>query len=283
MVEQSVKVELIIPSYNRLDILQSTLKQIRILYPNLKICLGLQGKMPDRDFYAQLENDPNIRIEKLPVPSTTGTLNHCISTSQADIVLSLDDDATPCFGWLESHVAALVREPDLAYSSGREIRSTKGCSAFSEWFRIIAEWLYGIFIRHDKKLNGHIVGWITWIGIMFANFDQPGTCKINTPREGNMGIRRELFLKLGGFNKEFRGNAWGFGADFGLRMAREGKYGRYLGDAIIIHHEVPSGGSREFKKKQWFNDFLYNHRLLINNLGCQAWIGSMPRLIKKLF
>ncbi len=282
MVEPSVKVELIIPSYNRLNILQCTLKQIRTLYPNLKICLGLQGEMPDRDFHTQLECDPNIRIEKLPVPSTTGTLNHCILTSQADIVLSLDDDATPCFGWLESHVSTLVMEPDLAYTSGREIRSTKGRSAFSEWSRIIAEWIFGLFIGSDKKLNGRIVGWITWLGITFANFDQPGVCKINSPREGNMGIRRELFLKQGGFNKAFRGNAWGFGADFGLRMARVGKCGRYLGDAMIVHHETPTGGSREFKKRQWFKDYLHNHRLLINNLGYQAWIGSMPRLLKKL-
>ncbi len=281
VVEQSLTVELVIPSYNRLSILRNTLKQVRMLYPDLNICLGLQGEKPDQDFQDQLESDPCVRVEVLPVPSTTGTLNHCILSSQADIILSLDDDAVPCFGWLEAHVAAFTRDTDLVYTSGREIRSTKGISAFSDWFRIMTEWFFGLFVGCDKKLQGRIVGWINWIGLIFANFDQPGTCKINSPREGNMGIRRELFLKFSGFNKAFRGNAWGFGADFGLRLAREGKFGQYLGDAIIIHHEVSFGGSRESKKAQWFSDFFSNNKLLIHNLGPQAWIGSLPRLVKK--
>ena len=276
-------VELVIPSYNRLSTLKNTLKQTRVLYPTLKVCVGLQGNISDQDFQAQLESDPNLRIEILPTPSTTGTLNHCIISSQADIIVIFDDDAVPCFGWLEAHIKAFDEQPDLAYTSGREVRSTKERSSFSEWFRIMIEWLFGLFIGRDKKLNGRIVGWINWIGLILANFDQPGTCKINSPRECNMGIRRELFIKLGGFNQAFRGNAWGFGADFGLRMAREGKYGQYIGSAIVVHHEISRGGSREKEKSQWFHDFLHNNKLLINTLGPQAWIGSLPRLIKKRF
>jgi GT2 family glycosyltransferase len=281
--ESNLTVELVIPSYNRLNILKNTLKQIRVLYPHLKICLGLQGEMPDKDFQNQLNNDPYLRVEMLPTPSTTGTLNYCIMSSQADIVLILDDDTVPCFGWLEAHIKAFEEQPDLAYTSGREIRLTKGISAFSEWFRIMAEWIFGLFMDYDKKINGRIVGWINWIGLVFANSDQPGICKINSPKEGTMGIRRELFLKLGGFNNSFRGNAWGFGADFGLRMAKEGRYGKYRGDAIVIHHEVPSGGSRALEKSQWFRDFLYNHTLVIKNLGLQGWVGSIPRLLKRRF
>lgn len=283
VIEKGLTVELVIPSYNRLTILKDTLKQVRQLYPNLKICLGLQGERPDQDFQVQLETDPKVRVEILPTPSTTRTLNHCIIGSQADIIVILDDDAVPCFGWLEAHIKAFDEQPDLAYTSGREVRSTKGRSAFSEWFRIMIEWLFGLFLGRDNKLHGRIVGWINWIGMILANFDQPGTCKINSPRECNMGIRRELFIKLGGFNKDFRGNAWGFGADFGLRMASEGKYGQYLGSAIVVHHEVAMGGSREKEKSQWFHDFVHNNKLLINTLGPQAWIGSIPRLIKKRF
>jgi GT2 family glycosyltransferase len=106
---------------------------------------------------------------------------------------------------------------------------------------------------------------------------------INSPRGCNMAVRREPFVKIGGFNNDFKGNAWGFEADFGLRVAREkGGYGKYVGNAIVIHHEAPSGGSRNSKKDKWFSDFLYNHKLLINNIGLQAWIGSIPRLIKDI-
>jgi GT2 family glycosyltransferase len=96
-----------------------------------------------------------------------------------------------------------------------------------------------------------------------------------------MGLRKEYFIALGGFNENFRGNAWGFEADFGLRAARERKLGRYVGDAVVIHHEASGGGSRDGSKKQWLRDFMYNHKVLIGTLGPQAWLGSLPRLMKK--
>ncbi|KKO18115.1 MAG: glycosyltransferase [Candidatus Brocadia sp.] len=280
MSKSNLIVELVIPSYNRLNTLQDTLKQIRVLYPTLKVCVGLQGNVSDQDFQAQLKSDPYLRIEVLPHPSTTGTLNHCITSSQADIIVILDDDAVPCFGWLEAHIRAFDEQPDLVYTSGREVRLTKGRSAFSEWFRIMTEWFFGLFVGSDKKLNGRIVGWANKFGVILGNFNQPGICKINSPRGCNMAVRRESFLKIGGFHSGFTGNAYYFEADFGLRLAKEGYYGQYRGDAIVIHQEVPSGGSREAKRGQWFKDSLYNHKLLIHTLGPQAWIGSLPRLVK---
>jgi GT2 family glycosyltransferase len=276
-------VELIIPSYNRLPMLRESISRIRVLYPQIRICVGLQGEKPDADFQAQLDHDRLIRIEHSSVPSTTRALNYCIRTSDADIILILDDDAVPCFGWAESHIAAFRADPGLSYTCGREIRSTRGRSALSEGIRILTESFFGLFLKKDKKINGRIVGWINNLGLMFGNFDQPGTCAINTPRGCNMTIRKEPFIALNGFNENFKGNAWGFETDFGLRAARIHKLGRYVGDAVVIHHEALGGGSREHGRSQWFRDYVYNHKVLISNLGPQAWLGSLPRLIKKRF
>jgi GT2 family glycosyltransferase len=237
--------------------------------------------MPDLKWEAELKKDPQLRIERLSVPSTTLTLNHCIFTSQADIILLLDDDAVPHFGWLEAHMSAFMDNTDLAYTAGREVRSTKEKPAFSIYARIMVESIAGLSIKKNKKLNGRIVGWLNWFGIMFGNFDRPGICLINSPRGCNMAVRRDFIVDIGGFNKAFRGNAWGFEADFGLRAAKEGKYGQYRGDAIVVHHECPSGGTREARKSQWFRDFLYNQKLVIRNIGPQAWLGSLPRIVKK--
>lgn len=275
-------IEIVIPSYNRLNTLADTVYKIRQLYPDLNICLGLQGDMPDKEFQLKLDNDPNLRIEKLPEPSTTRALNQCIFSSSSDIVISLDDDAYPCHGWIEAHLDAFTNNPDLPYTSGRVIEFTKKRPLISDLLRILAEVFFGLFLGKDKKLDGRIVGWINRLGILFGNFDKPGNCKINTPREGNMGIRRELFVKTGGFDNAFKGNAAFFGADFGLKLAQKDKYGLYIGDAIIIHHECPTGGSREGGKTQWFSDYIFNHKLFIRHLGPQAWIGSIPRLLKRL-
>jgi GT2 family glycosyltransferase len=276
-------VELIIPSYNRPIILMDTLQSIRKLYPELKICLGIQGDLPTDSRFNELKEDVNLRFELLPVPSLTTTLNHCIRTSNADIVLVLDDDAVPFFNFVESHRTAFVSDPGLAFTTGREVRFEKKRSAFSEWIRIMVEFLFGLFIGADKKINGRIIGWTTKVGIIFGNFDQPGTCKINTPRGCNMAFRRDFFLQIGGFNESFRSNAWGNESHLGWRLTKQGKYGRYLGDALAIHREVSTGGCRETAKQQGFKDFLFNNMLLIDILGPQAWLGSFPRLIKKRF
>lgn len=282
MSQTSIAIELVIPSYNRLVILKRTLSQIRMLYPSLKICLGIQGDIPDAQWQSEMNADPFLRIEKLPEPGTTVTLNHCIRSSQADIILILDDDATPHFGWLETHRDAFLGDQSLIYTSGRVIEFTRARSSFSDWFRIMVEWSFGIFLGRDKKITGRPVGWMNWIGLSFTNQHLPGTCAINSPREGNMGIRRDQFIDAGGFNSAFVGNAWGFGADFGLRLAKRGSYGKYVGDAIIVHHEAPSGGTRSRHINQWFRDFLHNQSLVIAHLGPQAWIGSIPRIIKHI-
>jgi len=232
------------------------------------------------EFQIQLQNDTRLRVEKLSIPSTTEALNHCIWSAKADVVLIIDDDASPCFGWLEAHRKAFAEMADLAYTCGREVRLTIGRSAISEWFLILVETFFGLFIGGNKKINGRIVGWINVLGMNFGNFNQPGTCIINSPRACNMAVRREMFLKIGGFNKKFRGNAWGFEAEFGLRMEKEGRFGRYIGDAIVLHQEVPRGGSRQKTNSRWMSDFLYNNRLLVRALGPQAWLGALPRLVK---
>ena len=282
MYKGELTAEIVIPSYNRLHILQDTVRKIRQLYPDTHLCIGLQGQIPNSDFQLDLESNPTLRIERLAEPSTTKTLNYCIETSPADIILILDDDAVPCSGWLDSHISAFSDNPNLPYTSGREIRITGGCHIFSEATRIITEAVCGLFLKTDTKLNGHIVGWINRAGLLFGNFNQPGTCRINSPRGCNMAVRKDLFLSIGKFNQNFRGNAWGFEGDFGLRMAKVGNYGRYIGGAVVMHYEVPSGGSRSESKKQWFKDFIFNNKLLISNLGIQAWIGAVPRLLKKL-
>lgn len=282
MSRSDLSVELIIPSYNRLAVLRQTLSQIRLLYPDLKVCLGLQGEMPDAPWKAELDRDPLMRVERLPHPCTTIALNHCILKSRADVVLILDDDATPHFGCIEAHRDAFLADPGLVYTSGRVIEFRLWRSSFSEWSRTMVEWCAGLFLAGDTKIGGRIVGWMNWIGLSFTNQHVPGTCRINSPREGNMGIRRAPFLAAGGFRETFIGNAWGFGADFGLRLAKNGAFGRYLGDAIIIHHEVPTGGTRAHPRPQWFRDFLHNQSIVISNLGPQGWIGALPRMLKQL-
>jgi len=135
-----------------------------------------------------------------------------------------------------------VSDPGLFYTCGREIRVRSIRPAYADSIRLLFEAFFRKFLPKDVSLQGRIVGWTSSTGLIFGNFNQPGTCRINTPRGCNMAVRKAAFAAIGGFNGFFRGNAWGFEAEFGLRMARAGEYGRFLGDAAVLHYEVPAGG-----------------------------------------
>jgi GT2 family glycosyltransferase len=281
---QDRSVEVVIPSYNRLSILQNTVAGIRQLYPAVNICLGLQGEMPGPDLEAEFAADPNLRIEKMTFPSSTITMTSCIKSSNADIILILDDDAVPVHGWMEAHLKAFSEDPALAYTGGREIRLSKKRPPVEDIICIINEWIFGLFLPKDRKINGRIVGWFNSVGLFFGNFDMPGSCVINNPRGCNMAVRRDQFLAIGGLSPDIIGNGYLFEVEFGLNMARHGKLGRYVGDAIVIHHEIPTGGSRTTKKQtKWFLDYLHNHKQVMKYIGPQGWVGSMPRLMKRFF
>jgi GT2 family glycosyltransferase len=275
-----MKTELVIVSYRRSDILAASLESIRQLYPELPICLGLQGAEAE-ELARRMENAFGVRTECLEAPSVTDSLNRCILSSTADVVLLLDDDAVPCAGWLEAHCTAFEANPDLAYSCGREIRVNKGRSVPSEALRMAVETLLRLVVPKGAVIKGRIVAWLTPFGVLLGNFDQPGTCLINAPRGCNMGIRTSVFRDLGGFGTAFRGNAWGFEPEYGARLARQGRLGRYLGDAVVLHSEAKSGGTRQQTGRAWFADFLHNHRVLMGTIGRRGWFGAMPRLLAK--
>ncbi|MEZ5935286.1 MAG: glycosyltransferase [Alphaproteobacteria bacterium] len=272
-----MKTELVIVSYNRSEILADTLESIRRLYPDLRICLGLQGA--DAEALARrFEHAFGLRTVCLESPSVTESLNRAILSSSAEVVLMLDDDAVPCPGWLDAHIAAFEADTALAYTSGREIRVHKGRSVPSELLRMAVETLLRLVVPRGAVLQGRIVGWLTPFGVLLGNLDRPGSCVINAPRGCNMALRTSVFRDMGGFSTAFRGNAWGFEPEFGARLARQGRLGRYVGEAVVLHSEAASGGTRQQKGRAWFEDFLHNHKVLMATVGRQAWLGALPRL-----
>jgi GT2 family glycosyltransferase len=275
--------EIVIPSYKRWPTLLCTVANIRKLYPEVDVCIGLQGDAPESSLPISIANDTHLRIQRMPFPSSTVTMTTCIQSSSADVILILDDDACPCPGWLENHVDAFEQDADLVYTGGREVRLSKGITAFSTVVRIIVESFFGLFLSVDKKINGRIVGWFNGLGLFFGNFDQPGSARVNNTRGCNMAVRREAFLAAGGFSPNIIGNGYLFEVEFGLRLAKQGKLGKYLGNAVVIHQETANGGSRAAPRMKWFRAYVHNHAQVMKILGPQGWIGSVPRLVKRLF
>jgi hypothetical protein len=243
--------------------------------------LAIQGDQPSGEFASFLAQDQHIKQSYRVQGGVVEALNAAIGESDAEIILILDDDAIPCPGWVEAHVSALLASPDIAYTCGREVNTVRGRSTLSELLRIVAEQTFGLFVPRNRRIGGRIIGWMTRTGMIFNNFSLPGQAVINAPMEGNLAIRRADFMAMHGFNTKFVGNAWGYGPELGARFAHQGRYGRYVGDAIMLHSPHPSGGSRARVGWSWFRDFVHNNGILVDTAGRIGWLGAIPRLSKR--
>jgi hypothetical protein len=275
-----VTIELIIPSLDRLERLLETLLAVRRLYPYLSIRVALQGPDFRETLYAALPDDHNFVVDYFVKPGLIAAVNTAFRNSPAEFCIVLDDDAVPCDGWLEAHRQAL-QDPEVAYTFGREVNARVGRSRISEVLRLVGEAVFGVTVGADRRLYGRIIGWTTPLGFVFANFHVPGNCVINAPAEGNFGIRRKAFLDAGGYKTSFRGNCWGYGPELGIRLAKQGRYGRYVGDAVMIHRPHVGGGTRTVRGRAWYRDFVFNNGVFIKSIGPWAWIGAVPRLVRR--
>lgn len=271
-------VEVIIPSYGRPTTLQAGLHWLRQLYPELSIRVALQGEDIRQDLLKVFS--AGLTVDWRPDPDLIGALNDSIALSTAEICILLDDDARPFPGWLEAHLAALKAHPSAAYCYGRVIEDGRWRTAWSDMVRLSSELLFGWGVPRRARLYGRIVGWITSTGMVFGNFYLPGDCVINAPAEGNLALRRTSFLEVGGFNPAFRGNCWGYGPELGLRLARRGVFGRYVGGAMVLHCPAFAGGTRA-QKTQWYADFVANNQVVARAAGPLGWTGALPRLIRR--
>ena len=276
-------IEIIIPSFGRQKVLEATLRAIRRLYPQVRIRVALQGEDSRLQLCSLMGDDGNFIVDYRAHPGLVVSLNQAVRNSGAEICILLDDDAVPCDGWLEAHLAALRTYPEAAYTYGREVNTRRWRSPVSEILRLSGETLFGLTLRRDAKLCGRIVGWTNALGFVFGNFYLPGSCVINAPAEGNLAVRRSLFIASGGFDEHFGGNSWGYGPEWGLRLAEQGRFGRYVGDAIMIHRQHGDGGTRSAQRGVWYRDYVANTRILANRVGPFGWVGAVPRLVRRYF
>lgn len=274
--------EIVIVSYGRDELLIQNHRVLRQLYPATPVCWGLQGALSHA--VREIEtNDQSLRIVHRQTPHITATLNDCLGSSNAEIVLLLDDDAVPCPGWLEMMDDVFTRHQGLVYCMGREIRLNSHFNLFHTWLRLASESIHRVFVPQSALSSGRIIGWMTRTGFIIGNFDLSGNCRINSPRGCNMALDRKAALALGGFEEAFRGNHWGFETEFGLRAQAAGHLGYFCGQAVVLHAQTASGGTRSASSWSSLSTSLHNHRLLIRHVGPLAWLGAIPRLARTLY
>ena len=263
------QVSLIIPTYNRQEIVSQTLK-----YLKKQSITGFEVILVDQT----VSNDSNLKnfkndgfIYKYIKITETGlpnARNVGAENAKGDILVFIDDDSIPDPDLIQSYINLFNDyEKDKWCIGGRVIE--KNTNMFKE--------------------NDSIVGgWITWYGKTLKNFDTVTSGECEWATGGNFGLTKDLFIEAGGFDPNFIGTAVMEDGDFGYAVRKNGGRVYYYPEPVIEHLRIPTGGVRQknpaegmfyrahntvyFFRKYGRRRFLFFVFLYLNGVALKEWI-----------
>ena len=263
------QVSLIIPTYNRQEIVSQTLKYLKKQsITGVEVILVDQTVSNDSNL-KNIKNDGFIyKYIKITETGLPNARNVGAENAKGDILVFIDDDSIPDPDLIQSYMNLFNDyEKDKWCIGGRVIE--KNTNMFKE--------------------NDSIVGgWITWYGKTLKNFDtvKSGECEWATG--GNFGLTKDLFIEAGGFDPNFIGTAVLEDGDFGYAVKKIGGRVYYYPEPVIEHLRIPTGGVRQknpaegmfyrahntvyFFRKYGRRRFLFFVFLYLNGVALKEWI-----------
>ncbi len=232
-----LKVTVVIPTYKRESVLCDTIRQVLAdPWPNKEVLVIDQTATHLAETRNYLESvKGSIRYIQRDRPSVTEAENFGIREAAGDIVIFLDDDVSFEPGLIAAHVrnyadASIAGVAGLVLEVGgkRVHRLPSICRNARLGF---------LFFRHDYSRR------------MF----------VPNVFEGNMSFRRRTLLDVGLIDERFGENAFLYGMDLAVRVARAGGKIVHDPDAAIVHLRHPSGGSRMTRARplSFFRNLFY--------------------------
>jgi len=217
-----LRVSVVIATYRREQVLCDTVRQVLSEpYDNKEVLVIDQTEEHTGETRKFLESvKDSIRYIRMDHPSVTEAENLGIREATGEIVLFLDDDVRFEPGLIEAHVrnyadASLVGVAGMVLAPGRPP----------------VERLPAV-CRQSR------------VGYFFFRHDYARRVRVPNPIECNMSFRRRTLLEVGPIDEHFRENAYLWGQDLAVRVAKTG--GKIVHDpkAWVVHLRYASGGVR---------------------------------------
>lgn len=212
------RITTVIPTYRREQTLLDTVDYLLKLTPApaeiLIIDQTLEHNLKTTQALTHLVSAGRIRWLRLPHPSITHAMNIGLKEARHDIVLFLDDDIIPGAMLIAEHASAQSYDArnivaGQVLQPGEEPLTPE---QESDTFR---------FCSSRSQEISEIMG-------------------------GNFSIKRELALRLGGFDENFVHVAYRFEAEFANRVLAAGEKIWFEPKASIRHLKAADGGTRAF-------------------------------------
>jgi len=224
--------------------------QLRILlraleqqsYPHFEVIVVV-GPTKD-DTLGVLKNyEGRVVVERCPEANLSLSRNIGLLAARGDIVAYIDDDAVPCFNWLES-LAKLFEDDALAGTGGE----------------VMAIYLQSPFMQHRLGIVSsqaeHVNIRTSWVdGLVKAAESSQGHQWFPRMMGANMAFRRKALLEMGGFDAFYIYIAEE--SDIAARLAQAGKVSYPVSEMPVYHLPASS-----------------RNRVVFTNVGRWWWLET---------
>lgn len=143
-----------------------------------------------------------------------------VQSTSGEVLLFLDDDVRLRPGCVAAHIAAHA-DPAVGGVVGR------------------------IFEASVRPNSAALANRIDAGGRVRTRLDGPDSGEVATLKGANMSLRRAVFTKVGGFDRNYGGTSFLEDADLSTRARRAGWTLRFEADAALDHLSTPTGGVRQ--------------------------------------
>jgi GT2 family glycosyltransferase len=217
-------VSIVIPTYRRGSVLLDTVEHLlRQDQAAGEIILVDQTEQHPQDVEAMLrkwDRGGVARWLRKSEPSVTAAMNTGLLAANGEVVLFLDDDIVPTSALVARH-AHNYDDPEVVGVVGQILQPG----------------------QEPISRNGYSPGSGIWRDLAFP-FNSSERAIVFNGMAGNLSVRREAALQIGGVDESFAGVAYRFETDFCRRLARSGGKVVFDPQASLRHLQVDLGGTR---------------------------------------
>jgi len=252
-----IRISVVLPTVDRPQALYNLLRHLEHqTLPPHEIVVVDQSAVADERTTAYAAANPLIRHHRISERGLPNARNVGAALAAGDVVLFLDDDSIPDADLVRFH-AENYEDPSIAGVGGRVLGGYDTGGAETGRF---------------KPGNGKVV----------RNFGSTVRSEADHLPGGNMSFRREVFARVGGFDKAYGGSAIGEETDFCLRARRAGFRFVFEPRASLEHLHLPTGGCRTPRFEEWLFWQAHNTMLFVlRHARAVSWPGFILKRIAK--
>lgn len=212
-----------IPTYNRADVLLSTIRQVLAQRPppDEVIIVDQSDWYPEgvKEALNDLAGLGRIRYLVQQPPNLPAARNRILREAHADIVIFIDDDVELGDAFVEHH-ARNYSDPTVWAVAGRVCQR----------------------LGWPKRWRPR--RWRRELDYRFFSFESTARQEVGSFPGMNHSVRRERALALGGYDEGYRGVALREEGDLALRILDAGGRIVFEPEASLVHLQAPAGGCR---------------------------------------